>query len=184
MAWVPTISCLARLLSCSGPDSITRNVRSRQSILSPWNGRLKIAQRFIAGKQEFATKSVKRTAEETCLSSIFQRSAPRTAIFFDLIPAVNCWAIVSRPPSADYEQSENMENKSPVRFVREQLNRPPPQISSNCRSGNDDVNLMRVRQNRSPRLVVFNRTGRGQSPETQAVSKRSLLAIRVREKKV
>ena len=64
------------------------------------SGRLKIAQRFIAGiggKSEM--KSVKRTAERVeDPGVIIQPSASRTtnpsAI---LLPAVNCWATISRP---------------------------------------------------------------------------------------
>jgi hypothetical protein len=61
------------------------------------NGRLAIAGAFIAGKRGFAKKSAKRTAERVDIWHL--RSAVRftDCISLALIPAVNCWAIVSRP---------------------------------------------------------------------------------------
>jgi hypothetical protein len=40
---------------------------------------------------------VQRTAEKVVISLYPQPSASRTSIFLALIPAVNCWATISRP---------------------------------------------------------------------------------------
>jgi hypothetical protein len=69
----------------------------RQSALS---GRLIIAQRFIAGKSRIRdrVREVDDWNSGICLRSVVRctDSIPRP-----FIPAVNCWAIVSRPLNAD-----------------------------------------------------------------------------------
>jgi len=73
---------------------------SKEPPLSPQSGRLKVAQRFIAGiggKPEM--KSVKRTAERAeGQALLFSRPLHGLKILRQFYPpAVNCWATISRP---------------------------------------------------------------------------------------
>jgi hypothetical protein len=72
----------------------------KQRFLVRVSGRLKIAQRFIAGiVQMQGTQSVKRRLKNVDVSVRYPsavRSTDYNSCYF-LIPAVNCWAIIVRP---------------------------------------------------------------------------------------